>query len=254
MSTISELFGCIGYTSPNSQLFGLECEIESIYSFDGKKAPSWSITEDGSLRNSGREFISVPLDRVHAVRAFEDLHKAIVFRNELEKFSERTSIHVHANCQNLQEQQVLNIVYLYALFEELFYLQIDPSRRDNIHCVPIIETYLPMYYGTSISTMVARWSKYTGMNLCPLSNYGTIEFRHMHGHNDPIKLNQWLTCIENLIIIAKTIKKFNVSHLTGESINSLATDIFGHLVSWKMISTVVPSLVRNAKLDLKATI
>ena len=207
MSKVSEAIYSSGYGDVAVPLFGIECEIEAI-----TRQPSmggvWSMTDDGSLRNGGKEFISSPVILSSAIEAFGALH-AQKFYIEAEAFSERTSIHVHMNCQGLDEQQVKNILLLYALYEECFFLMANPSRRFNIHRVPLTETHMPTFYGRPLNVIVDRWHKYTALNLLPLASQGTIEFRHMHGHSDQALHEQWLVVLANLFEAGKreTISK-----------------------------------------------
>lgn len=196
MSKVSEAIYNSGHGDAAVPIFGIECEIEAV-----TRQPSlggtWSMTEDGSLRNGGKEFISSPVPLSSAIEAFEALH-AQKFYNEAEAFSERTSIHVHMNCQSLTVQQVRVLVLLYAMFEEYFFAMTTPARRGNIHCVPLTETYLPVLYGNTIQGMLQRWHKYTALNIKPLSQHGTVEFRHMHGHADKELFAEWLGVLGRL--------------------------------------------------------
>lgn len=46
------------------------------------------------------------------------------------------------------------------------------------------------------------WQKYTALNLLPITKYGTVEFRHMHGTNDFDKLCTWINSLSNLISVS----------------------------------------------------
>lgn len=192
---LCDYFGVSGYANRGPWM-GLECEVEAVQNIhDGLK--QWHITEDGSLRNNGREFISVPMDPQEIVPSFTHLHAKVVLGPNA--FSERTSVHVHVNCQALEPRQIINIIKMYALFEEVFFAMVDPSRRDNIHCVPLSETSLPNFYNsTDLNSLVGRWSKYTALNILPLKKYGTLEFRHLHGTGDAKLVQNWTKLIENL--------------------------------------------------------
>jgi hypothetical protein len=154
--------------------------------------------EDGSLRNGGKEFVLHPLNMAEALSTFKEVHKRLECYPDL-KFSERTSIHVHVNMCPYEVEQVKNIVLWYALLEQFFFMQVDPARRNNIHCVALTDTYLPIHYFKSLGDLRQRWHKYTALNIKPLTQYGTIEFRHSEGHEDPIKLENWLKVLDNLV-------------------------------------------------------
>ena len=182
-------------------LFGCEFEIEDIQNHRDASSQVLVAT-DGSLRNNGFEYITQPMPRGKMVETFKFLHNEISYGPDA--FTERTSIHVHVNCCNLEETVVRNIVLLYALFEEAFFCMVSPARRDNIHCVALTETFLPGIYRTQLGHLHSRWHKYTALNVKPLSELGTIEFRHMHGHGDDQLFEQWLGLLENLFTYGKT--------------------------------------------------
>jgi len=205
-------------------LFGCEYEIEDLISIPSR-IPNIIIETDGSLRNGGKEFISSPLNLENTLETFSTLHSNISYGSKA--FSDRTSIHVHVNCMNLELYQVRNIVLLYALFEECFFRMVEPTRRDNIHCVALTETFLPAIYRAPIHSMVCKWHKYTALNLKPLVTQGTIEFRHMHGHNDLVLFESWLHVIEKLFSVGKGFE-MSTESLSKEPLHKTFLSLFGH--------------------------
>jgi len=251
MSLIWQMFGLNDtYTNAGAPLlFGIECEIESI--LDNNLTRDWESKADGSLRNSGVEYVSKPLSLERAIEAFTNLHEGCLeIRNPEEKFSQRTSIHVHVNCKNLESEHVRNTVLLYALFEELFFLQVDPSRRENIHCVALNDTHLPGRYAFPLQDMFSIWSKYTALNLKPLSTLGTIEFRHSDGHDDVRRFRDWLTCIERLFAVAKATP-LSPNTVDKESVQKMADEVFGHLPTYPAIRLRLWPLIENTLIDVK---
>jgi len=233
--------------SGSTPLFiGCEFEIEDIV--DATSITDLvSTTTDGSLRNNGLEFITPPLTVPSAIETFNALHKNLKYGKA--PFTERTSIHVHANCCNLTQQEVKNIILLYALYEEAFFMMIDPSRRDNIHCVALTETHLPSLYRAPVATLISKWHKYTALNIKPLSQLGTIEFRHMHGHNDLKLFSEWVTLIENLF---KLGRNFHISEkvFEEEALKTMFMDLFGGTGLSKHWPTV-RGLMDNQIIDVK---
>ena len=250
MTTIQQRFGLNDALSQKDTplMFGTECEIESVYDFS--RGEWWNIEADGSLRNNGQEFISIPLDKERSIKAFEYLHKHLSYRNKDEAFSPRTSIHVHVNCKNLEEDVVKNVLLLYALYEEVFFMQVDPSRKDNIHCVALSDTHLPHRYNFRVVDLQAAWSKYTAFNLKPLASYGTIEFRHSEGHADVKRYTEWLTVLENLFNLAKSVKVEPVT-LTQENVTLWFDQIFGHVQDYPSIRLRLSHYVENSLIDVK---
>ena len=184
---------------PQKFIAGVELEIEDIKTLNvNMELLGWSITEDGSLRNNGKELISGPFEFDKLVNDFKVIHSSIKHSAKPAPFTERTSIHVHVNCLDLNQDQVKSMVLWYALFEPVFFAMVEPHRANNIHCVPLDQTVLCENYRRNIPIMVQKWSKYTALNLLPLGKYGTIEFRHMEGHSDSAKFTWWLKTLQNL--------------------------------------------------------
>jgi len=229
-------------------LFGCEYEIEDLVAVNTLPM-GIHIETDGSLRNNGKEFITSPQPLEDSVELFSMLHSELAYGAEA--FSDRTSIHVHVNCLNLELDEVRNIVLLYALFEESFFSLVNSNRRDNIHCVALTETFLPSIYRVGLSTMVARWHKYTALNLKPLATLGTLEFRHMHGHSDPILLRMWLTVITKLFEVGKTfiVSKETISE---DSLQKLFYTIFNGtplIKHWHSIRATMGNQILDVKLS-----
>lgn len=228
---------------------GIECEIEDIKDATEIPCNLFHQTTDGSLRNNGFEFVSIPMTLPSAISSFKQLHTTLV--KGPEAFTQRTSIHVHANCSNLQPQEVRNIVLMYALYEEAFFAMVDPVRRDNIHCVPLTETYLPGIYRLNLNRLIDRWHKYTALNIKPLAKYGTLEFRHMHGNDDAVLFEEWTRTISNLFSTSLGDAPIEVLNLTEELLYEKFMRIFGHTriaTKWPEIRSRMDNQIIDIKL------
>lgn len=229
---------------------GIECEIESVANandgFEGFEA-----TEDGSLRNNGVEFISKPFPKAALLEHFGNLHDNLVFKNKEQAFSPRTSTHVHINCRSLEASQVRTLVLLYALYEEFFFAMCEHGRRDNIHCVPLTETYLTGHYNHDLKKLIAIWHKYTALNIIPLSKLGTVEFRHLQGTDNPVLLEEWLTALENLWLLAQR-EPLSGENLANEDVlRSWWYRLFGHVPRIMALSPSFNNIIANSLLDVK---
>lgn len=207
MATLSEQTGINLILNPNckfpqSRAIGIEVEAERL---DGQLMALngwWKVHEDGSLRNNGREFVSYP------PITFEDAPEALdlLFKNLPEgvDFSKRTSTHVHVNCLDLTVQQITKIFLTYCIFERDIFNWIGVDRSDSIFCVPMLDTDLVPHVLMEKSLWHARglFSKYTALNLKPISNYGTIEWRHFGGLADREKFDKWLGIIQAITTYA----------------------------------------------------
>lgn len=228
---------------------GIECELEGValpIPIEG-----FFIEKDGSLRGNGYEYISIPFTKVALLEKFKELHSRLEFIKGEDPFSPRTSTHVHVNCAFLGFKEVRTIVLLYALFEEFFFMMVKPIRRDNIHCVPLTETHLPNLYRRGLDGMVDRWHKYTALNIKPLREIGTIEFRHLHGTGDVAELSRWLDVLERLWLLGQRVE-INTKTLTNKQhIQMWFSDIFAGAPSILAYRESLFDIIKNSLIDVK---
>lgn len=250
--TIREAFGLESHLEVQEVplLYGAELEIEALQAFGKVDTSIWNITEDGSLRNSGRELISVPLTKEVLVEEFKKLHETIKYSSVEQAFSERTSIHIHINCLDVSEHLVKNIVLWYALYESVFFKFCDPAREHNIHCVCLHQTNLPAHYRRTLKDMFKQWSKYTALNMLPLAKYGTLEFRHLQGTNDVEVFSQWLKIIENLFSLGRSTILTEKIVSSEEEILKYFDVLFKDTIVYKQKPVFLQD-IKNSIIDLK---
>lgn len=212
---------------PDESDVGIEIEIENIhsrvgvgqYSYDLAEYKDltrhlWDNTEDGSLRNNGREFVSFPVRKSEIEFAISKLFNYLGDTKETRNFvfSERTGIHVHVNARDMTLDNLKTFLIAYIIAEPVLYNFCGGKRHKNIFCVPLNQTDSQfcgwVFKGKTLSDLVggfSGWKKYNGLNLRPITQHGTIEFRHMVGTADQNKLNRWIDLVLHL-------KKFSVSN------------------------------------------
>lgn len=213
-------------SSDPSLLYGLELEIENTM-FGEWCVPGMKATEDGSLRNAGCEYITQPMtfsNAVHCLQKFFNLSQVTK-----ENYSERCSVHVHANCQDLTVDQLLTVLMLYQVYEKPLFVFIGEDRDKNIFCVPWSQTLLNHNIINKIkdnTLNVRQWQKYTALNILPLQTQGTIEFRHMAGTNDINKIMTWMNIIGCLFAYAR---KYEYSKVRQELVELNTTSDYHQL-------------------------
>lgn len=162
------------------------------------------ITSDGSLRGESAEFITKPMKLTHALHSLEQFFADTKYGPD--NFSDRTSVHFHANCTDLTQDQLAAVALLYSVVEEALFEFVGSYRDTNIYCVPWYQcrNHSQVIYNCLNNPGAMReWQKYTALNYLPLSTQGTIEFRHMHGTADMKKLTTWGNIIGSLMLRAK---------------------------------------------------
>jgi hypothetical protein len=139
----------------------------------------------------------------------------------------------------------------YALFENFFFSMVNSDRRDNIHCVPLTETFLPQIYRYDLQRYVKNWHKYTALNVIPLVKQGSIEFRHLQGTKDDQLLSEWLTTLDNLWQLCQR------EALSAESLADKAKlkyywkSLFGHSPRIMALEPAFDNIIQNSLLDVK---
>lgn len=223
-----------GVNDKNTEfLIGIEYEIEDLKAADETVVHSlgMTVTKDGSLRNNGREFITGVFGRDSQITRAKGLFDHLKLGPNA--FSPRTSIHVHMNVAGMKYDNFLSLILTYAALEPFFFSFVGKERATNIHCVPLYDTYLSKYYKEqNVGALISKWSKYTALNIRPVVSQGSIEFRHMYGTNDIVKIETWLKIIEALFNFAlkvdyKELYNFWLAGGTGKSLEKL---VFGDLI------------------------
>ena len=237
---------CVDAKEP---FFGTEYEIESIKDWvpTAFASKNISVTDDGSLRNNGKEFITVPLSYEDSLKGFKELRQSLKLGND--PYSYRTSTHVHLNVLNMDTDKLRHMTLLYAVLEPVFFAYAGQQRKQNIHCVPLNYTLLPKYYNQSIDKYIACWSKYTAYNLLPVKKYGTVEFRHLSGTPDFDTYEAWLTMIKELYNFSMDNSSLWLRHalLSGATVK----DIQQSVMPSSMYIEPIASETRTSLIDVK---
>lgn len=220
------------------QVLGVEIETElcthnSDWYHTNLKPFGIDTKTDGSLRTVNRlpayEFITRPTAMSNLLPVLRGFYQVTGFNEQ--NYTDRTSVHVHANCVDMTWEQVANLALIYTVVEEILFEFVNnrPGYRDNwsrdtnIYCVPWNQCrnhlgLINSFIKTPLEG-VARWQKYTALNLAPLQTFGTVEFRHMHGTANMTKLATWINLIGSIMKMAKAQ---NLADLSAE-INNLNT-------------------------------
>jgi len=243
------------YTIPHGCHVGIEYEIEHCEDTNGDNYGTverevvnhlWNITNDGSLRDVGLEFVSKPVAGDNIRTAIESLEFVLQHRYSRSRPSHRTGIHVHVNANDLNTSQLFGWMALYQVFERALY-QFSGKREKNIYCLPTWawsknqDVALGMLYHTPRDAAIYMGTnshKYAGMNTLPLFEKGTLEFRQMHTTKEFNKIGLWVEFLTKIKLYAannvrdqKTLEEFylHLSELnTSSEYTQLAMQVFGN--------------------------
>jgi len=204
----------------NDVFVGVEIELEGL---GGLTAPVsklatkrglWRITDDGSLRNTGREFImqevatGQPLMGKDIIRALDDFGTCIDALKAKDKppvLSDRTSIHVHLDVRNLEDDQFKRLILLYYAFEDILFKWIGEDRHKSNYCRPasshydVIERVGALLNGRrDFNDTIRDGNKYDALNFEAVRHLGSLEVRSMRGTYDKALILRWVNILLRL--------------------------------------------------------
>lgn len=232
-----------------TSLIGLELELEGIHdNMDAYRSSFWSVISDGSLDQSGREFIfKKPFGGKTIVVALNSLNRILKERGVNPVVSIRTSTHVHIDTRDLSLHEYFSFILLYIVFERTLFTYCGKDREENQFCKPlytldIIERLANSFlYGkisderhmkNELSSLIIglHRNKYCALNLGSTMNLGSIEFRMHKGEWRKEKLIDWI----NILLRMKEYIKDGVSGDDWRdifmNISALGVYQFGHSV------------------------
>lgn len=171
---------------------GIEVEVEG---FAPEKWPAkvvyWKIKDDGSLKDRGAEVVSVPVAGRNIDYALRELEVAMA--PQIPRWSHRCSVHVHINLRNWPITMVRALIAAYAACENLFFSLVPEDRRAGGFAYPVTDC------NPGDVRLGHREAKYCAINIgSAVSEFGTVEFRHMYGTADNRTLRRWIQLIVKL--------------------------------------------------------
>jgi hypothetical protein len=217
-------------------LCGVELEIENLSAGHGyyvdQAGDFWIVDEDGSLRPRGEswEFISrAPATIGASLGEMRELFRKLNITED--NYSDRCSVHIHTNIQDYTPSQLYGLALVYAVFEDVLFEFVNHfhkkeeqgyCRDSNLYCIPWSACRMNRRLIERIVAApvdgIRQWQKYTALNLLPMLDKGTVEWRHMHGTCDMEKLTIWFNIIGSIMKyvkqtgydeIVKTVKVLN---------------------------------------------
>lgn len=192
MVTVAQVFGQrASYPTIESHplivgqnLAGIEIELENM-TVSPPNFNYWEAKSDGSLRNSGMEFVcSSPWGGRDLYNAAIEID-SFLFGNSPDE-SWRCSTHVHVDVRNMNVPQLKRLILAYIVYERILFKCSGWHRYKNNFCVALgfAQDQLSILARAwdkddedFLRTIVSSWDKYTSLNLLPMGNFGSVEFR-----------------------------------------------------------------------------
>ena len=193
-------------------LVGLELEIEGWPHSMEQRFGGMSFTEDGSLRATaagrGVEAITKPVAIKYVPKMLSAFYKHFSITES--NYSERCSTHVHFNVEPLEFSHISTIALVYQTVERLLFDFVGHDRGNNIFCVPWYQCNLSYNIVSQIEKsghdVFRRWQKYSALNLIPIVEQGTVEFRHLHGTCDVDLITNWICLLAKIVEYSQKVE------------------------------------------------
>lgn len=237
----------------SSRAIGIEVEIENVGHAPDYLYPLWTEVREPSLRN-GIEIVSIPLvgDNVlYALGVLQRFYAAY----PASKFNHLCSIHVHVNVLDMYVEQITALTAAYIAFEGLFFEKVVPFRGASPYCFRLGDVDWTKDKLWMDATDRAK-CKYYALNLGPIYEYGTIEFRHHQGTKSIVDLMSWLDFLTQFVdyfaatdpvLVQNILEELN----TSSHYDKFASDIWtpNHINNHNLLS--LHQLMRNNIIQAK---
>lgn len=171
--------------------------------------PGWSYVHDGSLRgkDNAEYVLTSPI-------LFKDVDKKVrALYKHLDDFgskfteSNRTSVHVHLNCQTFHFNRLTSFLALYFTLEEVLAEWCGDHRVGNLFCLravdaPAIVSQLRRFIRSNGKTELREQLHYAGLNAHALMKFGSLEVRLLRGCDEPDTIITWVRILQRIYDIS----------------------------------------------------
>jgi hypothetical protein len=165
----------------------------------------WSYVHDGSLRgkDNAEYVLSKPIEFGEADKALKQLFTALNEYGSVIDESNRTSVHVHLNCQEFHLNRLATFMALWFTFEEILTQWCGEHRVGNLFCLrsrdaTAIISHLRKFLKSDGKYELSDHLHYAGLNANALRKFGSLEIRTMRGVNNPDVIRDWIEILQRL--------------------------------------------------------
>jgi hypothetical protein len=216
---------------------GIEIELEGHNFVYHEEVPSpWVYKEDGSLRGeeSAEYVLKKPIEFKDVNKALTTLFEALEKKKAKFDDSNRTSIHVHLNCQQFHLNRLAALMSLWFTFEDPLTQWCGEHRVGNLFCLrgrdaSAIISHLRKFIKSDGKYQLGDHLHYSGLNAQALKKFGSLEIRTMRGVSDPTVIQDWVEILQRLYEYSATVTDpRNVcSMFSGYGPMSMFNTVFG---------------------------
>jgi hypothetical protein len=196
---------------PTKGEVGLEIEVEGtglLHEEEGEPLsglPQWIFCVDHSLRGeeNAEYVLRKPLDFKDIPEALNKLYSKLADNGATFDDSNRTSVHVHLNCQDFHFNRLASLMALWYVLEEPLTEFCGEHRVGNLFCfravdTPAVVTNMRNFIRADGQFKINDIFHYAGLNPHALLKYGSLEFRTMRGCHSAEEVMSFVRILERL--------------------------------------------------------
>jgi hypothetical protein len=189
---------------------GLEIEVEGSRLLVEDNTPEpWAYHEDGSLRGKqNAEYVLIrPIEFSAVPKALEILWTALEKNKAVLDDSNRTSVHVHLNCQEFHMNRLASLMALWFTFEEILTEWCGEHRVGNLFALrakdaPAVVSQFKKFIRTDGEYKIGDPMRYAALNGNALHKFGSLEIRTLRGTSDKSVIQTWVDICERLYTLS----------------------------------------------------
>lgn len=189
---------------------GIEIEVEGKNLLYEEDTPQpWAYHKDHSLRGEeNAEYVLVkPLMFEQVPSALDKLWSALKEKSAVFDDSNRTSVHIHLNCQEFHMNRLASFFTAWYAIEEVLVEYCGEHRVGNLFCLravdaPAIVNHMRKFIRSNGEYPIHDILHYSALNPHALTKYGSLEVRTMRGLPDPKQIQDWVDILHRLYTLS----------------------------------------------------
>lgn len=170
----------------------------------------WSYVNDGSLRGADNaEYVLTKPIKFSAVpKALDEVSSKLEEFGSVLDDSNRTSVHIHLNCQKFHMNRLTSFIALYFCFEEILTEWCGDHRVGNLFCLravdaPAAVSRIKKFIQDDGEASLDGGLHYAGLNTSALIKFGSLEIRTLRGVTDFSLIQSWVDILGRLYSLSE---------------------------------------------------
>lgn len=198
--------GLLLQNRPTTKDVGIEIEVEGKNFIYHEEVPNpWKYVEDHSLRGeeNAEYVLKKPIGFSEVPKALDLLFGKLSEKGATFDDSNRTSVHVHLNCQKFYLNNLASFFAAWYAVEEVLTEWCGEYRVGNLFCLRAVDasalvTYAKKFLSSDGAYPFSEMLRYGALNPFALHKYGSLEVRTLQGCHEAKPIADWVAMLARL--------------------------------------------------------